>query len=147
MGCIGKCMKKPNINLAPSTLAKKAMDGVGLLLITVTPLTRDDLQQRGHWDQKPGERLGKGKKTLKKDWNILFSSISLSNQWKQKSEMQCPRVSLKVHLIGSCKPSPPVSRLPPAEPAVLLWSSTEGRSYYLHRAQVRMVTRQHTIKS
>lgn len=62
MGCIGKCMKKPNINLAPSTLAKKAMDGVGLLPITVTPLTRDDLQQRGHWDQKPGERLGKEKK-------------------------------------------------------------------------------------
>lgn len=93
------------------------------------------------------------KKNLSHHRQSLFPPVSLSYLPGQNEEecenvtppcqfesaphrLMCPSISLH-------RPPPPSS----SQAALLLWSRSEGRSYYRHRAQVRMASRQHTIKA
>lgn len=130
-------------------LLEKSPGNMGPLLTKITSLTIDTLQQRGHWEQS---LLG-GFKKIQKDKTPSPPPVSLSCQPGQNEEecenvtppcqfesaphrLMCPSISLH-------HPPPPS----PSQAALLLWSCSEGRSYYWHRAQVRMASRQHTIKA
>lgn len=129
-------------------LLEKSPGNMGPLLTKITSLTTDILHQRGHWEQS---LVGGFKKNPGRQ-NSLFppslqspSPVNLGRM-RKNVKMLRPRANLKVHLIGPCAP-PSLPTPSPSQAALLLWSCSEGRSYYRHRAQVRMASRQHTIKA
>lgn len=107
-------------------LRERSTGNMGPLFTKISSLNTDALQQTGHWEQK------------------LVEGSRKKNPGRQNSLFPPPPSPIS-RISRGVKISPPSTALSLA--ALLLWSGFEGHSYYWHRAQVRMASRQHTIKA